>query len=120
MERSLKRRWRHQGWKVQESQRDIKEFLEFNECPGLYKTRERFLLWRIPANETIRGMISRDEIVILLDVCPIALDIGHDKFSAATEFYLMTSRGVGYITFVKHDGDGGILPQVKRMLDACT
>lgn len=101
--------------------RDIEEFLKFNDCPGVYRTRGMFALWAYPVvnNNAIRGMVGRNEIVVLLDIIPGVIDAGHNKFVPLTKFFLLTSRGVGYITFDTYYGDGGILSRVKRVLDIC-
>ncbi len=115
---SKKRQWKHYGWKLQESQRDIEEFLKLNDCPGVYKTSELFALWGLPVNNyAARGLVSRGEHVILLDIIPGVIEIGIDNFRSITKFILHTSRGTGWITFQTCPGDGGILPRVKRMLD---
>jgi len=77
-----------------------------------------FILWGPPIdNSIIRGKIVRDEYVILLDVIPGVVDIGDDKFQSTTKFYLMTSLGIGYIIVERYVDDGGILTNVKRMLN---
>lgn len=115
----MKRRWKHRTWMFQESQRDIEEFLKSNDCPGVYKTRSLFALWILPAGKynAFKGMIGKHEHVVLLSIVPEVMELGGDKFMSVTKFFLLTSRGAGYITFDKLDGDGGILARVQRKLD---